>query len=383
MGSATVDVVSIGVNSNTEPFTVTTDVPAATLLTPNILPAFSPAFTLSIDGIRFRAGDVVRWTFNGVTTPLTTNFISQTNLTAVVPASVLTDSGLAVVSIIDPTGQISNDLPFTLTPPLPILNALSPASIPVGSNTFTITLNGDRFVSDSFVTWKDGTNETLLATTYVSATQLTAVVPDTLLLVAGNVNLFVTNPGAGDSLKVQFSISRGVTLRSVSPNTVTAGVAFTLTMHGSDFVDGAMVQVGTTMLPTTFVDSTLMTAAVPGSAIPLAGTVPVTVHNPDGGVSESQDLSVDNPTPHINSISPTTRTAGGPSFTLVVTGTGFVPNSAIRWAGTAQTTTYISPTQIQAVIPASLIANRGNFQITVRNPTPGGGGSNGVTLVVN
>ena len=58
----------------------------------------------------------------------------------------------------------------------------------------------------------------------------------------------------------------------------------------------------------------------------------------------------------ISSISPSSVPAGSPAFTLTATGTNFVQGTAILWNSTTLTTTYVSATEIQAQVPASLVA---------------------------
>jgi hypothetical protein len=81
----------------------------------------------------------------------------------------------------------------------------------------------------------------------------------------------------------------------------------------------------------------------------------------------------DNPVPSTSALSPASMIAGGPGFTLTVNGSGFVPTSVVRWNGTDRVTTWFSSTQLTAAVPASDIAVAGTAQVTVFNPTPGGG----------
>ena len=54
----------------------------------------------------------------------------------------------------------------------------------------------------------------------------------------------------------------------------------------------------------------------------------------------------------------------------------------MRWNGADRATTYVSPTQLTAVIPATDLVMAGTAQVTVFNPPPGGGTSNAVSLMV-
>ena len=93
------------------------------------------------------------------------------------------------------------------------------------------------------------------------------------------------------------------------------------------------------------------------------------------------------------SISPTTVDAGGPAFTLTLTGTGFQSSSWAQWNGTWMTTTYVSPTTLQVQVPASSILTPGTVQISVYDSvygttaalplTIGSGGNQVVALPTN
>jgi len=76
-----------------------------------------------------------------------------------------------------------------------------------------------------------------------------------------------------------------------------------------------------------------------------------------------------NPAPLINDpLVPTTVAPGGPGFTLTVNGTGFAQGSFVTWNGAALATTFISQTQVTAVVPAVNISAPGTGSILVVNP---------------
>jgi len=90
-----------------------------------------------------------------------------------------------------------------------------------------------------------------------------------------------------------------------------------------------------------------------------------------------------NPVPVVTSISPTSATAGGAGFTLTVNGSNFISTSVVKWGGSNRTTTRVSATRLTAAILASDIATASTVQVTVFNPTPGGGTSAALTFTVN
>jgi hypothetical protein len=65
-----------------------------------------------------------------------------------------------------------------------------------------------------------------------------------------------------------------------------------------------------------------------------------------------------------------------------VNGTNFVSTSTVNWNGSALVTTFVSPTQLTATVPAILIANPGTASITVSNSTCSGATSTPVTLTI-
>ena len=153
-----------------------------------------------------------------------------------------------------------------------------------------------------------------------------------------------------------------------------------------DFVAGSTVNFSGIARTTTFVSAMQLTAAILASDIATAGNDNVTVTSPGPGGGTSAPavfvVSAANPTPTITTISPTSAVAGGAGFTLTVNGTGFVATSAVNFGANAPVTTFVSPTQLTAAIPAGDIATAGNVNVTVTSPGPGGGTSNTVTFTV-
>ncbi len=90
-----------------------------------------------------------------------------------------------------------------------------------------------------------------------------------------------------------------------------------------------------------------------------------------------------NPPPSVASIAPASAMAGGAAFTLTVNGSNFISTSVVRWNGSGRSTTFVSSTELTVAISAADIANAGTANITVYNPDPGGGASNGATFSIN
>ncbi len=97
-----------------------------------------------------------------------------------------------------------------------------------------------------------------------------------------------------------------------------------------------------------------------------------------------------NPTPRLDALSPIS-VSSGTDTTLQVTGANFAPGATVRWNGGNLATTYVSATQLTAVVTAGALQSAlpGTFyypngfgDITVVNPAPQGGISTGLVLAV-
>lgn len=166
------------------------------------------------------------------------------------------------------------------------LTSLSPASKPVGSGSFTLTVNGAGFLGSdtsaglatvSVVLW----NGTLRPTTYVSPTQLTAAIPASDLAAAGTATVRVQNvtgllipaPDGGLSDPRPFTISKldqTISFGPLPPRTI-GDAPFTVAATASSGLpvsfgaSGACAVVGTTVTLTGVGECTITTSQ-PGNA---------------------------------------------------------------------------------------------------------------------
>lgn len=88
------------------------------------------------------------------------------------------------------------------------------------------------------------------------------------------------------------------------------------------------------------------------------------------------------PVSTLAAISPAAVTLGSAAFTLTALGSGFQPNSVVRVGSSDRTTAYLSGSQLQAQIPATDVASASTLKISVFTPSPGGGQSTTLDLVV-
>ncbi len=116
------------------------------------------------------------------------------------------------------------------------------------------------------------------------------------------------------------------------------------------------------------------------ATLPTPNTITVTATSTDDATQKgSTSVTLQNPIPVLNSVSPTAIPAG--SFSLTLTGSGFVPTSAVTFAGKTVVTTYVSPTQLQANGNAATTPI-GTVDIVVQNPDPGAAASSALMATV-
>jgi len=364
-------------------FTVNNPAPTTTSISPTSKTVGALAFTMTVNGTNFISSSVV----NFAGSARTTTYVSSTQVTASILASDLLTAGIYNITVTNPSpgGATSNAQLFNVNNPVSTTTSISPTSKSIGASAFTLTVNGTNFVSTSVVNFAGSAR----TTTFVSATQLTASILVGDLTVAGIYDIVVTNPtpGGGTSNSQTFTVNNPApTTTSISPSSkILDALAFTMTVSGTNFISGSVVLFDGSSRTTNFVSSTELSVSILASDLLIAGTYPITVENPSpgGGTSNAQTFTVGNPVPTTTSISPMFKNVGDTGFTLTVNGTGFLPDTFVKFDGVAKTTTYVSATQITALILESDLATAGSFLVVAENPSPGGGESNAQIFTVH
>jgi hypothetical protein len=124
-------------------------------------------------------------------------------------------------------------------------------------------------------------------------------------------------------------------LDAISPTSATAGgSSLTLTVTGSNFTSGSVVQWNASSLPTTVVDDTQLQASVSGSQVASAGTAQITVYTSGrwGGTSNGLTFTINAPPPTTTT---TTTSPPPPSPSPLSIDTSSVPGGT---SGTAYNT---------------------------------------------
>jgi hypothetical protein len=421
-GTAVVTVSNSLGTSNSLPFTLSTPSggvpePSGISVSTSSAPAGSPALALAVSGTNILPCTTIQWlNQNSVAANLPTTYVPGSNgngpqVTATVPSSDFLISGpgnqTACVLVFNIT-PLSTTLAQCISPPIPpppaapfLISAPAIASLSSSANPgatppstpsctaagITLTVNGSNFVNGSTVVWNynpPATNGTGRLTTFVSASQLTAVIP------FSDIALANPSPGIGIVVMTGQSISNTVDLSiaapsslptpaigSISPSSATAGSSSaTLTLTGTNFFPCSTVQWNgtTTGLQTVYGGPTTLTVTVPAADLASVGTAQITVATPSA-VANSPAVSFPIGLATVTSVSASSTNANNApycsavGFTLAVNGTGFAPGLIVNWNGSPRPTTFVSSTQLTATISpadtASLATGAAAVAITV------------------
>ncbi len=371
-------------------FTINNPAPTTSGLLPSAIPEMQLAdFSVTINGTNFVPNSVARW--NG--TDLATTFVNASEVSAVVPFAFTAAPGVFNIDVFNPmpVGGLSGAQAFSVSDTAPTTSSVFPSSGLLGA-AVTITVTGTNFNNVSVVQWRGPgmVNDVDLTTRFNLGTELEADVPAALINAAGAATVTVRRPGAGISNGQTYTINNPVpATTSLSPSSTTFDPGpFTITVAGSNFVNGSVVRWNGADRATAFTSSSILTVTLLAGDIATIGTRPVTVFNPapGGGTSNPQDFNVNNPVPTINAmngLNPAMALAGDGPIMLTVNGTNFATNAAVEWDGVALTTNRVSADQLTATVPIANLANADTVTVTVVNPAPGGGTSNGENFTIN
>ena len=352
---------------------------------PSSVLAGSEAFTATFTGTNFVAGCSVQ--INSTT--IAASCTSSTSATATIPVEAVAQPGTLLLSVVNPMpgGGTSNAIQFQVAPASPpSLSSISPTGVIASTPGFVLLVTGTGFATSAAVQ----VNGTAVATTFNSASSLTAMIPMNLIAAAGTASITVLSPSPGGATSNSLPLQVNNPVPAISSLSTTTALInsppVAVTINGTGFATSAMVQVNgaaSTLLPTN-VTPTSLTVVLPAALLTSAQTLSLTVVDPPpgGGTSNAVIFTVANPVPMLSSLSPSSVLAGSAGFNLVLTGTNFVSNSSVELNGTPLTGTLAANGTLTAAIPANLLASAGTISIVVMNPTPGGGSSSAVTFAV-
>jgi IPT/TIG domain len=303
--------------------------------------------------------------------------------------------GLLVGFLLALGGCSSSAPPYNQTP---AMTAIVPSNITAGSQDFTIFISGTGFISSpkgvTFGYW----NGSPRSTNYnVTTGQLQMMVSQADVAAPGQAQVTVVSPppGGGQALgAVTFYIiapqASWPVISSLSPASATLNAKPPLiTITGSNFVVGdVVVWNGQTRASTSaYLSQTQMTVQPTATDMASAGNASISVS--DSGLvnaSPSMDFVITGssvPSPSISLLSPSSASAGAADLQVVVKGSGFAANSTVQWNSVPLATSYLSATQLIALVPAADMAAAGTADVSVVTPAPGGGTSSASTFTIN
>lgn len=264
--------------------------PSVLTLTPPNMNAGQPEFMLTVTGRRFSPTSLIEWN----SSPIQTIFMSQTELTAMIPAALIQNPGTAAVTVTTPApgGGTTTALTFTInatTSPVPQITSINPSTTFTSNPGFTMLVTGTNFVSQSSVT----VNGSSVPTTFVNSTSLQALVAGSALGSPGTLQIAVLNPvpGGGVSNILPLGITNALPhVTHVTPTSVTAGgtptttgMPITLQITGTGFMNASVATLNGVQRTTTFVSSTQVNIQLTAADLAVAGVYPVQVTNPPPG----------------------------------------------------------------------------------------------------
>jgi hypothetical protein len=194
-------------------------------------------------------------------------------------------------------GQVQAEPP--ISPTSPKLSGMDPTSTTAsgaGAAQIDITLTGNQFAPDAVIGFGDQSLKPLSAT----STEIKVRVPAVLLGNAATLPVKVLNPPAkgGTSNTLSFTVTSAnvvLNLSGINPSSAEQGGAgqIALEVTGSGFTQSSRVRFNGLDLRTSFRGASALQAVLPSTMLQLAGTVSITVFDPQGNaVSAPRSFAV-------------------------------------------------------------------------------------------
>ncbi len=217
----------------------------------------------------------------------------------------------------------------------PVINAVTPLSMTVGSPTIVISVTGENFDPGAVIVWNGAPLATAASASAAVVDLATAAEP----LAALSPDEQAAAQQTGEAL-----IAAGVEPAAVTETQAVAAVAAT----------------------------SVLTAELPAGALATAGVGTVLVRNPGPIDSTPVIVAINNGTPVITTLGPNQKKALSPAFVLTVNGSGFVNGATVYWNGVALPTTFVNGTRLTAQVGGPQLALGTTVGVTVRNPSSAG-----------
>ncbi len=307
-------------------------------------------FQLTVTGSNFGTTSTVQW--NGTNLP--TTYVSATQLVAAVPAADVASVGTAQVAVSNGNAASSN-LTFTINQaPVPnltqtgtiIANITAPTG--GGNKNFEVIRDGDMPPVGNGDSWRQ--YDTYHGGAYAAEDWIGYQYPgsQTFNKVVFQEGKNFVDGGYFNNLTVQVrqngvwvNVPNFVSTPAYPPNDNTNYETYTLTFSP---VTGDAIRID----------------GAPGGSAYFISVGELMVYGPAAATG-----------PSASSLSPSTAHNGDSPFPLTVNGSNFSTASVVQWNGANLTTSYVSPTQLVASVPAADVASVGTAQIAVSNGSAG------------
>ena len=374
--------------------------PTIASLEPESVVAGSGAFALRVRGSGFRSNTTIQV---GGSARVTT-FESATEVSATIAANEIASAGTLSITVVTPAlggqgGGTSGAKVLSITPPpaVPVLANVAPTSVGVGVAGPIVTATGANFVRSSVIQ----VNGTPRATTFVSATQLTATLTAADVSSGGTLSVTVLTPAPGGGTSSVATVTVvGPSLTIDKTSAPLSGPIVATTANGPGLAGEwlGLYPAGSTGTGG-YLDWQWSNGGQNGAQPSASSVLPF----PTGGrtlpagsyvlrwwaaggalLAQSVAFSLVDiaPTPVLHEIVPRSAVAGSPAFDLRLQGTGFHPTSVVRVDGKDRPTTFVGSTALVARISASDVAAVGTLSILVSTPAVAGqGGGTSVAKV--
>jgi len=172
---------------------------------------------------------------------------------------------------------------------------------------------------------------------------------------------------------------------SISPEKALRGVeSLSLSISGLGLLETSQVHLNGNRIDSTFYACGSVEANIAKEYLASTGEVEIKIINPppEGGLSNSSYLSIENPTPTLSNLNPLEALAGSPPLTLTVQGAGFFNDTAVSVNNLPRAFTLIDQTKLQIPLKAEDLEVGGYLEVKAFNTPPGGGQSNSLKFTV-
>lgn len=228
-----------------------------------------------------------------------------------------------------------------VSPDAPFIDRVSPSEVPGPSNPFALRVTGKNFRASSAVV-VDGR---LLSTQQIGSGTLEAVVPADIAntVRAGGIKVQVKDLAVSDLVsanekELRIVGPRVTDLKPTVHNVVAGGRSFGLRIAGSNFREGAQVELRVngeafTAVQVQRLGSKALRITVPTHILQESGDLAVVVRNPDGSGSEPRKLEVE--APEITTFGQGQIFAGSSNVIIDIQGKNFLRHARV-YAGNAR-----------------------------------------------